>query len=171
MKVKNIIILLLGLTVLGLSGFFLFAKVQKTQEKKEIYHSIPHFQLPDINGNIITDKDLPKYGNVLFLFFNPDCELCREEMRQIKTHQAAFSQGQIVFFSPLTIENIRYFLQETGFEPAPNMLFLSDEKEILTDAMEVRTSPAVYIYRNRLLIKRFEGIVKIETLIGYLSAE
>jgi peroxiredoxin len=169
MKRKNCLIFLLILLLLGISAFCLFYKVQKTQQKKELYLAIPSFQLPDIDNNIITDASLKKYQTILFLFFNPDCDLCREEMEEIKLHQEAFTSGKIVFFSSLPVDIIQSFLHETGFVPTRNMLFLSDEKEILVNKMEVKTSPTVYIYRKGQLHKRFDGPVKIETLIKYLS--
>jgi peroxiredoxin len=169
MKRKKCLIFLFILLLLGISGFCLFYKVQKTQQKKELYQAIPGFQLPDINGNTATDASLQKYQTILFLFFNPDCDLCREEMEQIKLHQDAFASGEIVFFSTLPVDTIQRFLREIDFVPTLNMLFLSDEKEILVNKMEVRTSPTAYIYRKGQLYKRFDSPVKIETLIKYLS--
>ena len=171
MKTKNGFVWALVLLLLGLSAFLLFDKIQKTDQKKAVYQSIPEFQLPDMNGNIVTSVSLQKHRTVIFLFFNPDCDLCREEMIQIQTHQAALAQGQMVFFSTSPADTIQHFLQAIRFEPAPSSLFLSDEKEVLTNRMAVKMAPTIYIYRQGLLIKRFDGPVKIETLIRYLSEE
>ena len=108
---------------------------------------------------------------ILFLFFNPDCDLCREELKQIQDCQTDFLQSQIVFFSTVSTDIILRFLQKIDFTPTGNMLFLSDENELLTDKMDVKTSPEIYIYRKGKLIKRFDGPVKTETIIHYLSAE
>ena len=171
MKIKNVIISVFVLLFLGLSTFFLFNKIQQTQQKKDSYHRIPNFQLPDITGNSITDAFLQKHKAVMFLFFNPDCNSCIEELIQIKDNQTSLSKGQMVFVSTLPVDTIQHFLQKMDFVPAKNMLFLSDEKAMLNNKMEVRTSPTVYIYKKGLLTKRFEGQVKIETIISYLSEE
>ena len=170
MKMKSIIAILFLVVIIGLSVFFLFEKVRQKEQKQEVYLSIPEFQLLDIYGNRITNKNL-KQETVMFLFFNPDCDLCEEEIRQIQVYQADFSQSQIVFFSPVSTNVILRFLQKINFTPTQNILFLSDENEFLTDKMDVKTTPAVYIYRKGKLIKRFDGSVKIETLIRYLSTE
>jgi peroxiredoxin len=169
MKRKKCLLALSLLFLIGISVFFLFNKIKKTQQKKEFYQTVPSFQLPDINGNIVTDASLQKYSTVLFLYFNPDCDLCREEMEQIKLHQEVFASGEIVFFAASPANTIQRFLQEIDFVPSPNMLFLSDENELLTNKMEVKISPSVYIYRKGRLYKRFDGPVKVETLIKYLS--
>ncbi|GHT02550.1 hypothetical protein FACS189440_05590 [Bacteroidia bacterium] len=148
----------------------MYNKIQDTQQKKNAYSDIPAFQLPDIDGNVITESSLQKNKSTLFLFFNPDCELCREEIKQIKTNQEAFKSFQIVFFTDLPAESIKFFLTEITFEPSFNMFFLIDEKEKLITKMEVKGTPESYIYnQNGKLIKRFNGPVKIETLIKYLS--
>lgn len=169
MKSKGIFILIFIVLILSLSALSLFQKSRQMGQKKELYQAIPSFQLPDINNNTVTDASLQKYRTVLFLFFNPDCDLCREEMEQIELHQEAFASGGIVFFAALPTGSIQRFLHEIDFVPTHNMLFLSDEKEELVNKMEVKTSPTVYIYRKGQLYKRFDGPVKIETLIKYLS--
>lgn len=170
MNVKNSIVLGSIVLLLGLSVFFLFHKIQENNSKKEGYHTIPVFRLPDINGNPVTESVLQKKVSTLFMSFNPDCDLCVEEIKQIQLNQDAFSFYQMVFFSALPVEKISSFLSQIQFEPSENMFFLVDENGKLTNKMEVKTSPTVYIYnRKGVLIKRFDGPVKIETLIKYLS--
>jgi peroxiredoxin len=169
MKIKVILILVAVLLTVVLSVFFLSNKIHQTQQKKAVYNTLPIFQLPDINGKMITESDLQSNKPVLFLYFNPDCELCREEFIQIKFNQDAFRNFQIVFFSSTFPNTIIQFLHEIDFIPTPNMLFLIDDREELADKMEVKTSPASYIYQQGKLVKRFDGSVKIETLISYLS--
>ena len=172
MKAKKGIILFFTVLLLASSVYFLYHQVQKIKQKKEYYNDIPAFQLPDINGNVITEADLQKNIPVLFLFFHPDCSLCREEMEQIQLHHNAFSVYQIVFFSPVPAIEIIAFLDEIHFSLRSNMFFLVDEDENLTKQMEVKTSPSSYIYNGQgQLIKRFDGPVKIETLIKYLSEQ
>jgi thiol-disulfide isomerase/thioredoxin len=172
MKIKILIILLGILLLIGVSVFLLFNKIQKMQETKLVYQYLPVFSLSDVNGNVITNKTLQKNIPILFLFFNLDCELCREEIEHVKLNQEAFSQGQIVFFTNQTTDIIRHFLQEIDFRPAPNMLFLIDKNEDLMNRLNVKLYPTSYIYnRDGTLIKRFDGSVKIETLIKYLSEQ
>ena len=171
MKTKSIFIVFFILLLLGLSAFFLFHKIQLTQQKKTCYNFIPDFQLPDINGNTITSRLLEKNGTIMFLFFNPDCDLCRVEILQIKENESALSQGKIVFFSEAPADSIKQFLQIVDFNPGQNMVFLSDKQATLINKMEVNTTPTIFIYQSGQLYKRFNGPVKIETLIHYFTKE
>jgi len=169
MKIKIIIGLFIVLLLLGLTVFFLFNKIQKTQYKKESYQSIPSFQITDINGHIVTEAILQDSQTVMFMYFNPDCDLCRKEIIGIKENESVLSQGQIIFFSESPADSIQQFLRTIDLEPLPNMLFLPDENAILVNKMEVKTTPTIYIYRQGRLFKRFDGPVKIETLIHYFA--
>jgi len=62
-------------------------------------------------------------------------------------------------------------LQTIDFEPDSNMFFLSDEKATLVRKMEANTTPTIYIYWQGKLFKRFNGPVKVETLIRYFIKE
>lgn len=169
MKAKIIIVLFTILLLIGVSVFFIFNKVQQKEEKRENYQSIPNFQLPDINGNIITNNSLQKDKTVVFLFISPDCDFCVEELKQIKDNQAALSKGEMVFVSTWPAEPVRNFLQKIDFTLSENMQFLSDEKGILFNAMAIIGSPTALIYKKGELAKRFDGPITIETLIKYLS--
>jgi len=171
MKIKIITGLFVVLLLLGLTVFFLFIKIQKTQHKKEVYQSIPSFQIPDINGQIVTESLLKENRSVIFVCFDPDCDLCRDEIIQIKENESALLQVKIVFFSESPADSIQQFLRTIDFKPPSNMLFLSDEKAVLIRKMNVMTTPTIYIYRQGQLIKRFNGPAKIETLIHYLTKE
>jgi peroxiredoxin len=171
MKIKNIIILVSVLLLLGASAFFLFNKIQQKRQKKAVYSSIPYFRIPDINGQIVTDGFLREHKTIMFLYFNPDCDLCRDEIIQIKENESVFALGEIVFFSESPADSIQRFLQTINFNPTQNMSFLSDEKATLVNKMEPQITPTVYIYRQGQLAKRFDGPVKIETLIRYFTEE
>jgi len=171
MKKKNTIIFIFIISLFGLSFLLLFNKIRQTEQKKEVYQTIPSFQISDINGQTITEASLQEYGAIMFIYFNPDCDLCQEEMILIKENESAFLHGKIVFFSELPADSIQQFLQTLDFVPTHNMMFLSDEEAILIEKMEVRGAPTIYIYKQGRLFKRFDGPVRIETLIRYFTEE
>lgn len=171
MKKRNIVVSIFILLLLGLTVLSLFNKIQQSEQKKEVFQSIPEFQIPDINDRIVSDEILKESRIVMFIYFDPDCESCREEIKQIREDKSSLSQGQLIFFSGLSADSIRQFLRTIDFVPPTNMLFLPDEKAILIRKMDVRTTPTIFIYREGQLIKRYEGPVKIETLISYFTEQ
>ena len=144
--------------------------VQETEKKKEKYQSIPSFSLLNIEGERITEKVLRKNTPVLFLFFDQECDLCHTELNDINSHQNDLSECQMIFFSTQSADSIRSFLEQISFNQVSNMFFLVDENEELIETMEIQATPTAIIYdKNGVLLKRFNGPVKIETLINYLS--
>ena len=167
---KKILISFAFLLIGALSIFFIYQTFQKTNKKKEAVQSIPSFSLLDIDGNRITEKTLKKNTPVLFLFFNTECDLCHTELNDINSNQNALSDCQIIFFSVEPADSIQNFLESISFNRTHNMFFLVDKKEELIETMDIQATPTAVIYgRNGMLQKRFNGPVKIETLINYLS--
>ena len=155
---------------LCVSTVFLYHKVRQNQQTKEAYHSIPSFQLPDLQGNIISNKSLQTNKSTLFLFFDPECGNCEEEFLQIKKHQDFLLDCQMVFISTLPEDLILNFLERIDFQPTANMFVLCDKEAKLLKTMNVKGVPSTLIYdKNGKLIKNYAGQVKVETLIKYLS--
>ena len=167
---KKTIILIALLLSIVLTVFFLSKTNREHDEQKANYTTIPAFCLPDINNDTITEQALQKDISTLFLFFEPGCGACDTTMTEINLVKNDFSTFQLVFFTPHTPETISIYLKETGFSVGENMIFLSDQNFDLSNAMEVKASPSAFIYNSEgVLIKQFSGIVKIETLLKYLS--
>ncbi|MDR0546909.1 MAG: redoxin domain-containing protein [Dysgonamonadaceae bacterium] len=170
MKRKRISVICILCSFICISVVLLLQVIQKRDIQKTAYQTIPAFSLPDVNGQEITGKSLKKHIPTLFLFFDPSCELCHEELQQINANRVKLNNGQIIFFSVEPAGTIRNFLEKLQFSPSPNLFFLIDTNEILVNTMEIKGPPTAIIYgKNGKLIKRFDGPVKIETLIEYLS--
>jgi peroxiredoxin len=167
---KQLLTSFILLIVITFTILFLSQTVRKINSKKEEYQFIPAFSLPDLDGNLITEKSLTKNTAALFLFFNPECDLCHSELKEISAHSDDLNKCQMVFFAIQPTDSIKSLLKNIAFNRTPNMFFLVDEKDVLCQTMEIQGPPTAIIYdRNGKLIKRFNGPVKIETLIKYLS--
>jgi peroxiredoxin len=144
--------------------------IQKKDIQKAAIQTIPAFSLPDVNGQQFTERSLQKHTPTLFLFFDPECENCKEEFKQINIYRDSFPDCQMVFVSTLPENMILDFLERIDFQPSANMFFLRDIKAELMQTIDVKGVPSALIYdKNGKLIKNYAGQVKIETLIKYLS--
>jgi thioredoxin-related protein len=167
---KKIIVLVILLIIIGLSVFLIYNKVLKNQEIKDAYSSIPSFQIPNLQGNIVTEKSLSPEKSTLFLFFDPECGNCEEEFLQIKAKRDSLPDCQMFFVSTLPADTILNFLERIDFQPTENMFFLCDSKAEISETMNVKGVPSALIYdKTSKLIKFYAGQVKAETLIKYLS--
>jgi peroxiredoxin len=168
MKAGKYIVVALIVLIIIFSTYILTRKNEKVEKDKSLFLTIPSFSLTDINGKFISESSLENNKSTLFLFFDPECENCREEFEQIKKYRDSSPDCNMFFVSILPEENIRKFLQEIDFQPTENMLFLTDAKAELLHKMDIKVIPSALIYnKERNLVKRYTGQVKVETLIKY----
>ena len=167
---KKAIILVILLSGIAFTVFFLLKTNRKYVKRKADYAKIPSFCLQSIDNDTVTEQMLQKNISTLFVFFEPGCDLCDTEIKEINLRKNEFSAFQIVFFTLQMPETIRAYLEEIDFFPDKNMFFLADENAELYTVMEVKSSPSVFIYNSEgVLIKQFSGPVQTETLLKYLS--
>ena len=169
MKTKNIIVLTGIILFFTGSGFVLHEVSSTLQKKAELYAGIPIFRLPDLNEETVSETTIDWNKAILFYFFDPECNLCRPTFDGFKTKSKEFSNHQILLITLLSKERVKAFLDEIDFNPPENMKILLDEKAELFSLMDIKSPPTSLIYKETILIKRFDGPVKVETLIKYLS--
>jgi protein-disulfide isomerase len=107
---------------------------------------------------------------ILFLFFDPECEGCKEEFEQLKIYRDSLLDCQIIFVTTQTKTITTVFLQQIDFHMQENMLILRDTNADLAQKMDVNIVPSTLIYDiNRKLINRYVGQVNMEILTKYMS--
>lgn len=128
------------------------------KEREVLNETFPEFILPDINGNIINSLDIEKKPSLL-LFFNSECDLCMDELRQINEDLDSFKDFQIFFITNEPSNILSNFLDEIHFVPIQNTHFLIDQKHELILKMNVNIIPSSFVYnKNKILTKKTEGL-------------
>ena len=168
MKAKQIIGLIGILLFFIASVWMMHVVTSGVQKKKNQYATLPSFRLPDLNGAMITDTSIDRDKATLFYFFDPECNLCHTTIEKLKNRQEDFSGMQILLVTLISKEKVREFLDEIDFTLPENTKIILDENAELITLMDVKGPPTSLIYKDAKLIKRFDGPVKIETLIKYL---
>jgi peroxiredoxin len=143
---KHLFVSVALLAIVILSILFLSQTIRKRNQKKEEYQSIPSFSLLNLEGNTITGNALKKNTNTLFLFFDPECDLCHSELKEINAHSDVLNKCQMIFFSTQPVALVVDFLENIAFKKTPNMFFLIDEKAELIQTMEIQGQPTAIIY-------------------------
>jgi len=169
MKAKQIIVLTTIALFFAGSVFVLHKVTTALQKKQELYTSLPDFHLPDLNGETVSNTTIDRNKATLFYFFDPGCNLCYETLESLKIRYMEFSDYQILLITLLSEEKVKEFLDEIDFQPPENIKILLDENAELITLMDIKGPPTSLIYKDAMLIKRFDGPVKIETLIKYLQ--
>jgi len=145
-----------------------------TSEKQNISTSIQKpVDLPDIaftklTGERFQGKDLVG-KNVILILFQPDCDHCQRETKQIREHLQSFSGYQLYFVTNTPVAEVDKFAREYRLFEKPNVAFvLTDVQSILTHFGSIPT-PSLYIYNAAgMLVHKFNGETDISVILKAL---
>ena len=152
-------ILLIGVMVC------LFANYQSKKAKVEALQSIPNFSVKDINGVIITNKDLQE-GNKLLVYFNPECEFCQAEMQELSSINNKHLDIQWIMFSSQSIAEIKNFATKYNLQNAENIKWCTDPKAEVYTKFAMTGIPYFLGYnKENKLVHRSTGAIKVEKVL------
>lgn len=188
MKTNRILVALA--LVLGLIGYYLFSReqapapaVQRAEPAAET--TAPAAQTAEPAATAPAPTDLPDLtitkpdnsrvrvkelkGRNILVFFQPDCDHCQRETKDIKANLPAFKGYTLYFVSNYPADQLRRFAQEYGLAFAPNVVFASATLEDILNTLGPMPSPSVYIYDEQgRLVKSFLGETKVANIVPFL---
>jgi thioredoxin-related protein len=167
----------LKLSIYSLVAFLILLfgirSISKIKEKKLTEENIQIF--PSFyTASIISDHEfctdsLPNKP-VLLMFISPDCDFCQAEIKQLKAEQDKLKDIFILLITSAPKKQAYNFYTNQKLSQLTNLQFLSDEDMKISDYFDVNIIPSIFLYnKDRKLIHKYKGEVKIETLIKYLS--
>ncbi len=159
--------------IAGFLGYMFFRVHYKIIQKDEIAQrikSIPKFSFFNaLNKDIFTDDSIKNGDPCLIIYFNPDCEFCQHEAKQLSANIQKFSNVQILMISYVDIYKILKFRQEYHLQDK-NIAFLKDTNDQFIDDFGESSIPSIFIYnKNRQLTHHFIGETKTGALLKYLN--
>lgn len=107
-------------------------------------------------------------GDVVVIFFNPDCDHCQESARELAANKTLLKDWQVYFVTSMearTAEEfgVNYRLTE------PNYKFgHAGVPEVYNAVGPLSEVPTIMIYNDNRFVKKFEGTVAIEQLREFL---
>ena len=145
--------------------FYVFKKEEEQKPELQV-NDLPMLSVKAIDSTVISLRDLP--GKVILIYFNPECDHCQSEAREISLQKPSFKQYQVYFIASDSIQNIVNF-RETYELTEQNFYFAqAGLAEVYEAVGPIPSVPAIYIYNEKHLVKRLEGQVPMEELIKYL---
>jgi peroxiredoxin len=106
---------------------------------------------------------------LVLVLFQPDCNHCQQEARQIRNRLEAFRNYQLYFISSAPAEEINKFAREYKLDGIDNVHFGMTDVESVWSNYGVISAPSVYLYtKEGRLVQNFEGQVDVEVIIRYL---
>ena len=124
---------------------------------------IPAFSYVDTKGIIFSDKNIK--GEGMILYFNPLCDICRDEMKYILKNIEFFKTKQIVLISSSDLKDIQKFVEDFNLKSYKNFRILHDNEDTFHNKLNAKGYPSLYIFNNKKqIIASFEGETKFNII-------
>ncbi|MCZ8169238.1 TlpA family protein disulfide reductase [Flavobacterium sp.] len=171
-KLLRILIPLLFIGAFFYFGYQIYSKIQHKKEVAKHIKTIPKFEYQNIKGDNFTNKNLEEDTPTLFIYYNSECDYCNEETKMIKQNIGKLTEFQLCFISFEKPEQIKTFANKYQLNTYDNVHFLCDSKVTFATTFDVKSLPCLVLYdKNKKLIEKIKGQVKVETILKKLNAE
>lgn len=123
---------------------------------------LPYLNVQMGDNTLVNLRDLE--GDIVLIFFNPDCDHCQDQARDIAANKSVFEKWQVYFIASLDAKTaeefgVNYRLTE------PNYRFGSSPVEDVFNAVgTLHEVPTIVIFKQSRLIRKFEGLTPIDQL-------
>lgn len=150
-------------------GYKITVKLKYKKEVAEKIKVLPNFSFFDLKGEKFANNNL-KNNDIVFIYFNSDCDYCHSEASKIEEKLLEFKNTQLVFISFEEKERIAKFARQYKLNNRENIVFLEDRKGEFSKLFDVHSIPYIVIYdSNGKLLKKFKGITKINDVLKVLE--
>jgi peroxiredoxin len=120
--------------------------------------TLPSFVYYTLDGNVFTEKDLKKGQRLMIVYFNPLCDVCVRETKEIVDNIDYFKDIQILMISPNRKDEIMSFAKEFRLNKYPQVTVLYDQYDKFYKEFQAIGYPSLYLYdENRNLIINFDS--------------
>jgi len=128
---------------------------------------LPSFKIvaaPD--SSIFTNEQLKKNQPFVLMFFNPDCDHCQKETKELLAYKKELKDLQIVMASPASFGLIKDFYNDYNISSIPGIIMGQDINYALGSRYQLRTYPSIFVYdASGKLAKAFVGNVGVPAIL------
>jgi peroxiredoxin len=141
----------------------------KSHKKKQ---SIPEFHYQTMDGKDFSNENLEKDKKLMIVYFNPVCEICQREIRNIIDNINYFQDIQIVMVSPAPLEEVLKFNKKFKFDNYHQITLLYDRDDVFYKQFGAVGYPTLYLFdRNKDMIVYYDTEVEFEDIKDGFSPE
>lgn len=171
MKIKRMFKIFTIIVALALPVLVLIYAASKKEEVLRSKHTREIFTLHDLklfnkDGSLYPLNDLDEDKNTVLILFNPDCEICREALKNIADHFDRFEQKNVLFIGPNNQETYDFLTNKPyRLLKKKNVKMVHDKEEILFKDLKIRSSSAILVFDlNDKIKKIYEGVHPLDSL-------
>ena len=155
------------LLVFAGSNLLCFAQKDATATTLNNIQNAPSFKIykaPD--STAFTSGQLKKNKPFVLMFFNPDCDHCQKETKELLAYKEELKGLQIIMVSPAAFGLIKSFYEEYNIASMPSIIMAQDLNYTLGSRFQLRTYPSLFVYdASGKLAKAFVGNVGVPAIL------
>lgn len=165
-----------NISILLLTGMLSVAACNKQQGQKTetdtptapavAVNELPAMHITLVDSTRLSARDLS--GKNVIVMFQPDCDHCQREAKQIQENIEAFKAYQVYFVSSAGTEELKTFAAEYKLNSYPYIHFGSATVEEIVSSLGHIDAPSLYIYDNGKLKQKFNGETDIAEVTKHL---
>lgn len=158
---KHMFFLMLIVTVLA------GCEKPKKAQQESVVNDLPAMLIHTTKGEQIFTKNLS--GKTILILFQPDCDHCQREARQIRDSLSAFADYELYFISTVSKEALEEFSDEYQFSSETSVHFATTSFDNIISSFGSIDAPSAFVYSAEgNLIKHFNGEVDISEILKVL---
>ena len=145
-------------------------EVETTKGQGETTSSLeflPDILFPDLDGNYFNWQ--PDQYSTLVMFFDPDCSLCEDKIKEIQRYSEEFAKTRILLISPSLHTRLVEFSSHHKFGQFENLTVLQADYESFYNSFNTTKISTIFIFDpdGRKLVT-IQDEVNIKTVIKYI---
>lgn len=138
----------------------------ETVEPIQKNNDLPSMNLTTLDGAQISTLSLK--GKSILILFQPDCDHCQREAKEIRENLGAFKEYSIYFISADPMPAIEKFAKDYELLNHVNIFFGMTTVDNVLKNFGPIPAPSVYIYSDQVLTQKFNGEVSIDKILQAL---
>lgn len=168
MKARHIILCVICIIAVAM-GILFFCALEKHNGQLAKIARLPDVALITVDGNEFNLSELRPERKVVLLFFSPDCEFCRKELKGILSHRGKFDGVDWIFVTISPIEELMNFLSEYPLDSILGAKVCIEDSPELFMAFDVTSPPSIFIYDADGTLENYKrGAVSIKTILEWI---
>lgn len=133
-----------------------------------VSNDLPKIVLTDLGGKQLTGESLLGRAVILILF-QPDCDHCQREAKELKEHIQSFNSYQLYFISASPADQVRKFAADYKLSDEHNISFVLTDVQSILDSFGPIPAPSLYIYNAAgKLVQKFNGETDMNLILKAL---
>jgi thiol-disulfide isomerase/thioredoxin len=159
------------LVVFFVNALMVAAQIDSSAIGLSKFETIPTFNVYAVpDSTSFSNKNLRRNQPFIIMFFNPDCDHCINETKELMAYKNELKDVQILMVSISSYEALKRFYDEFDFASLPKIKIGQDVNYALGSLFQLSTFPSIFVYDYRgKLAKAFIGNIGIPAILAAIK--